>query len=81
MSNTSEGYVENQLPPYDSCMKLDNYVTGKTFIIKYYYYLYYIDFNNLDDTQEFHLFTGEQPPRNEWRHQNAVPFRLQDFQE
>lgn len=29
-----------------------------------------------DDVQEFHLFTGEQPPRNEWRHQNAVPFRL-----
>lgn len=28
----------------------------------------------LDDVQEFHLFTGEQPPRNEWRHQSAVPF-------
>lgn len=32
----------------------------------------------IDDVQEFHLFTGEQPPRNEWRHQNAVPFRLPD---
>jgi len=36
----------------------------------------------LDDVQEFHLFTGEQPPRNEWRHQNAVPFDyIQDIQE
>ncbi|XP_026814405.1 uncharacterized protein LOC113554659 [Rhopalosiphum maidis] len=58
MSNSIQDNIENLPPPYDSCMKLNNYVT--------------------DDVQEFHLFTGEQPPRNEWRHQNAVPFRVPD---
>ncbi|XP_025208898.1 uncharacterized protein LOC112604190 isoform X1 [Melanaphis sacchari] len=58
MSNSIQDNVENLPPPYESCMKLNNYVT--------------------DDVQEFHLFTGEQPPRNEWRHQNAVPFRIPD---
>ncbi|XP_050421459.1 uncharacterized protein LOC126833916 isoform X2 [Adelges cooleyi] len=58
--NVPSNFQNGTTPPpsYDSCMKLDNYVT--------------------DDVQEFHLFTGEQPPRNEWRHQNAVPFRLVD---
>uniref|UniRef100_A0A2S2NFI9 Uncharacterized protein n=1 Tax=Schizaphis graminum TaxID=13262 RepID=A0A2S2NFI9_SCHGA len=58
MSNSIQDNIENLPPPYESCMKLNNYVT--------------------DDVQEFHLFTGEQPPRNEWRHQNAVPFRVPD---
>lgn len=30
MSNSLQDSTENQLPSYDSCMKLDNYVTGKT---------------------------------------------------
>ncbi|XP_022179765.1 uncharacterized protein LOC111040245 [Myzus persicae] len=58
MTDSIQDNMENLPPPYESCMKLNNYVT--------------------DDVQEFHLFTGEQPPRNEWRHQNAVPFRLPD---
>ncbi|XP_025407857.1 uncharacterized protein LOC112681767 [Sipha flava] len=41
-----------------------------------YYSCMKLDNYVTDDVQEFHLFTGEQPPRNEWRHQNAVPFRL-----
>lgn len=29
MSNALQDNTEHQLPSYDSCMKLDNYVTGK----------------------------------------------------
>lgn len=75
MTNSIQDNMENLPPPYDSCMKLDNYVTGKKPLLLHGYLKKYILFA-VDDVQEFHLFTGEQPPRNEWRHQNAVPFRL-----
>lgn len=44
MSNAVQDNTEYQLPSYDSCMKLDNYVTGKNTFVKNIKKLYYIYF-------------------------------------